>query len=352
MADLGPFPLGPLTDLIERLFLACGLEAREAAVVARHVVDAEARGSRSQGLIRVGPYAGWARSGRVPPGAPLTVERDGGAVLVLDAHAGWGHPAALRAMELCIERASRTGVCLAAVRRMGHIGRLGYYVEHAARQGAIGLIACGGSSTTGSVAPWGGVAPIFGTNPIAIGFPRDDGPPVVVDVSTTQAARGTVMLAQKTGEPLPDGWAFDADGRPTRDPLRALPPHGTLAPLGGHKGYALALAIEILCGVLPGLWPPEASGNVVGAIHIEAFLPREAYGHALGELAARVKRGPTRPGVDEILLPGEGSARRAAASAARGVTVAKEVWAEIHDLASELGVRHPLLETAPGAARP
>ncbi len=332
---------GALTDLIERIFTAAGVDPREARLVAIHVVDAEARGYVSQGLIRVPAYVKWARAGQIAPRTTLTIERDAAATLVVDAHNGWGHVAAIETMRLCMERAKTSGVCLAVVRNTNHIGRLGYYVEAAAAQGMIGLIACSGNPTSSWVAPWGGIGPIFGTNPIAIGFPRRDGPPVVVDVSTTQGARGNVLLAQKLGQSLPEGWAFDAAGDPTRDPQKALPPHGTLAPLGGHKGYALAVAVEILCGVLAGIWPPDPSANFVGAIRVDAFLPLDTYYESLAGLAGAIKTGPTRPGFDEISLPGEGSARRKGRSDADGVRVSPELWQEITAVARELGVMPP-----------
>ena len=332
---------GALTDLIERIFTAAGVDPREARLVAAHVVDAEARGYVSQGLIRVPAYVKWARAGQIAPRTRLTIEHETPATLVVDAHNGWGHVAAMETMRLCVERAKTAGTCLAVVRNTNHIGRLGYYVEEAAVHDMIGLIACSGNPESSWVAPWGGTRPLFGTNPIAIGFPRRDGPPVVVDVSTTQGARGNVLLAQKLGQPLPDGWAFDAAGHPTRDPQHALPPHGTLAPLGGHKGYALAVAVEVLCGVLAGMWPPDPSANFIGAIRIEAFLPLETYYESLAGLSREITAGPTRPGFDEISLPGEGSARRQQRSSAEGVRVAPEVWQEIAVVARELGIITP-----------
>lgn len=342
MPDAGPFAVEPLIELMGLMLQAAGAAADEAQLVAAHVVDAEARESRSQGLIRIPAYVNWARQGKIASGAPLTTERDQGSVLVLDAHNGWGHIAAIRAMDLCLARAAQTGTCLAVIRRTNHIGRLGYYVERAAARNMIGMIACSGNPSSAWVAPWGGIEPFFGTNPLAIGFPRWNGPPVVVDTSTTQGARGNVLLAQKTGQELPDGWAFDGEGRPTRDPHKALPPHGTLAPLGGHKGYALAIAVEILCGVLSGVWPPETSGNFVGAIRVEAFLPLETYNQSLAGLATRVRSGPTRPGFSEILIPGEGSSRRGDASETAGVCIAAELWEEISTLARSLNIDHPL----------
>ncbi|HLY20990.1 MAG TPA: Ldh family oxidoreductase [bacterium] len=345
MAEIGPIASGDLTALLRAVLAAAGVAEDEAGVVAAHVVDAEERENRSQGLVRIPAYVTWARRGEITSPTSVTVERDGGAVLVLDAHNGWGHVAAADAMARCVERAKRSGVCVAVVRNTNHIGRLGAYVEAAAAAGTIGLIACAGNPKSSWVAPWGGTRPIFGTNPLAIGFPRGDGPPVVVDISTTQGARGNVLLAQKVGALLPEGWAFDAGGAPTRDPRQALPPHGTLAPLGGHKGYALAVALEILCGVLAGIWPPESSANFVGAIDVEAFLPMETYEQSLAGLAEEITSGPRRPGVDAIHLPGEGSAARKRRSAARGLMVSSEMWAEIASLAAGAGVTHPLLET-------
>jgi len=344
VAEVGPIPAAELTDLVRALLASAGVVEADAALVAAHVVDAEERDCRSQGLVRLSAYLGWARRGAIASPTSVTVERDGDAVLVLDAHNGWGHVAATEAMARCVDRASRTGVCLAVVRNTNHMGRLGAYVEAAAASGMIGLIACAGNPASSWVAPWGGTQPVFGTNPLAIGFPRRAGPPVVVDISTTQGARGNVLLAQKTGAHLPEGWAFNAAGNPTRDPHQALPPHGTLAPLGGHKGYALAVALEILCGVLAGIWPPASSANFAGAISVEAFLPRETYERSLAGLAREITSGPRRAGVDAIRLPGEGSAARKRRSAERGLMVPAELWAEIGGLAAGAGVAHPLLE--------
>ncbi|MGH2404724.1 MAG: Ldh family oxidoreductase, partial [bacterium] len=127
--------------LVEQMLQAAGVVADEAALVAAHLVDAEARGYGSQGLMRVATCVRWARGGEIASPTHVTVERDSGAALLIDAHQGWGHVAALRAMHMCVERAEATGACLAVVRNITHIGRLGYYVEAAAAAGMIGLIA-------------------------------------------------------------------------------------------------------------------------------------------------------------------------------------------------------------------
>ena len=343
MTFAGPIHSEDLNDLVLALLRAAGADSDDARLVAKQLVDAEARESRGQGLIRLRPYITWLRNGKIVSPAKLTLEREFGATLLLDAGNGWGQVATTQAMTMCVERAQRLGVCLALLRNANHIGRLGYYVEAAADDGLVGLVACSGHPSSAWVAPWGGIKPIFGTNPIAFGFPRKNGPPVVVDLSTTQGARGHVLLAAKLGKLLPEGWAFDAAGHPTRDPAKALPPHGTLAPLGGHKGYALALAVEILCGVLSGMWPPSGGAILVGAVRIEAFQSLDDYYRSLENLLDEVTSGPTAPDTDAILIPGQGSAQREKQSRENGLQIPAELWSDIVSLADDLGVKHRLI---------
>lgn len=331
--------LHSLQRLVQAILIAAGATAEEASTVGEHVVDAEARGTSSQGLLRLPTYVKWAEEGVIKSGAHPSIESDSASTFVLDAHNGWGQVAALYAMQLCLERAGEKGTAIAVVRNANHIGRLGHYVEVAARHDMIGLVACSGNPASSWVAPWGGTTPVFGTNPIAIGFPRKDGPPIVVDISTTQGSRGNVLLAQASDTELPMGWAFDNEGNPTQDPRKALPPDGTLAPLGGHKGYALAVAIEILCGALAGKWPPASSANFVGAIRVDAFLPLNDYQESLETLIETVKDVPTRTGAEEIRLPGEGSANRRVLSFSSGLRVPRQLWSKIVKLAEDLGVQ-------------
>jgi L-2-hydroxycarboxylate dehydrogenase (NAD+) len=343
MTAAAPVRHEELSDLLNAIFQAAGASSADARVVANQLVDAEMRESKSQGLIRLKPYVAWSRKGEISSPTKVTVEREFGSTLLLNGNHGWGQVAALEAMQLCIQRARTHGVCLAVMRNIKHIGRQGSYVEAAAKQGLVGLIACSGNPSSGWVAPWGGTKPIFGTNPIAFGFPRKGQPPVIVDLSTTQGARGHVLMAQKLGNLLPEGWAFDAQGAPTRDPHKALPPHGTLAPLGGHKGYALALAIEILCGVLGGMWPPKEGATLVGAINIEAFQKSDDYYRSLENLLCEISSTPKAKEADAVLLPGEGSARRYKRSLEQGLQIPDELWKDIKSLADDLGVKHHLL---------
>jgi LDH2 family malate/lactate/ureidoglycolate dehydrogenase len=338
----GPFRPRDVRALVQSILERSGASAADAAIVSDHVVDAEMRENRSQGLVRIPAYSKWARQGLIVSQAEPSIERDGDSTLVVSGRQGWGHVVTRRTMELCVERARRNGVCLALLKDTGHIGRLGYYVEIAAAHGMIGLIAGSGNPKSAWVAPWGGTQPVFGTNPIAFGFPRPGQEPVVVDISTTQTARGNVLLHQQTNTALPDGWAFDRDGKPTNDPHQALPPGGTLAPLGGHKGYAIAIAVEILCGVLGGPWPPASGSYLLLVIDIDAVSSPGVYAGGLERLIALIKSGVSRQDVDEIMIPGEGSARRRRQNA-DSISVAPELWSEVTTLARELGAESPLL---------
>lgn len=341
MTHAGPFTPAELRELATEMLTKAGVTAEDAAIVADEVVDAEQRGYASQGLVRLPPYVRWALSGEIRSPAAPEVLAERPAALTIDGRDGWGHVVALSAMRMCAERARESGTCVAAVRNVPHIGRLGYYVEAAAEAGVIGIISGSGGPDSATMAPWGGREPRLSTNPIAFGFPNPGGAPIVTDVSTTQAARGKILIAAASGEPIPPEWAFDAEGSPTTDPNRALPPAGTLAPLGGHKGYALAIVVELLCGGLAGPYPPATSSMFVAAIDPAAVTTPDEYAAAVAELERSVTSSAARPGFDEVLLPGAGSARRKQRSETEGVTVVEPVWAEICGLADELGVAPP-----------
>lgn len=340
MAGDGPFAVADLRRFASALLRVSGADSGDAELVADEAVDAEERGYDSQGLLRLPAYVRAMRDGSVVSPAQLELISETPATLVLGGGDGWGHVITMRAVELTTERARKTGVAVATVRDVPHNGRLGYYVDAAASSGVIAIVAGSGDPGSATIAPWGGREARLNTNPIAFGFPNPEGEaPIVIDVSTSQAARGKVLLAAARNESIPDNWAFDADGHPTTDPSQALPPHGTLAPLGGHKGYGLALVVELLAGGLGATYPPESGALFVLVIDPSALTSRQA------ATAATVERLMTssaiRPGFDEILLPGAGSARRKRRAAADGVTVTSSVWADIGALATELGVEIP-----------
>ncbi|HET7263640.1 MAG TPA: Ldh family oxidoreductase [bacterium] len=339
-------PAGPFSPASLRTFFASALDAaglvpEEAAIVADVLIEAEERGYDSQGVMRLPSYLDLARGGGLRSPARLDVRREAPAAFSVDAHDGWGPVVGLRVMQMCVERARQTGVCVASIVHLGHVGRLGHYVEAAARENLIGIFALCGNPGSATMAPWGGREPRLSTNPLALGFPRPGGDPIVVDISSTQAARGKILLAAARGEPIPDSWAFDGDGYPTTDPKRGLPPAGSLAPLGGHKGYAIAVAVELLCGGLAGEYPPKSAGVFVAAINVAAVTNPDDYAYAAGEVDRRMQSSPLRPGFDEILLPGAGSARRKRAAERDGIRVPAVVWRAVVEAAGRVGVVAP-----------
>ncbi len=233
-------------DLASRVLLKSRVSADNAAAVARALVAAELDGLGSHGLSRLLAYADQAASGKVDGHALPEIDRPAEAVVRVDARNGFAFPAIARGLEAASEHAARGGITAIAIRRSHHCGVAGHHVEWLARRGLVGILF---SNTPAAMAPWGGAAASFGTNPIAFAAPTD-GDPIVIDLSLTEAARGRIVLAAERGEPIPETWAFDASGRPTADPRRAL--EGTIAPVGGAKGAALALMVEVLAATLTG----------------------------------------------------------------------------------------------------
>jgi (2R)-3-sulfolactate dehydrogenase (NADP+) len=234
-------------DLATDALIRSRTSAANARSVARALVAAEAIGQEGHGLRRLTTYAGQAASGKVDGHAVPEAARPAPSILAIDAGHGFAYPALDLATADLPALARSQGIALAAVRRSHHCGALGLVVEVLAQ---VGLVALAFANTPGAMAPWGGRKALFGTNPIAFAAPLPGADPVVIDLSLSKVARGKIMAAKQRGEPIPEGWAFDPDGRPTTDPAAALA--GTMAPLGDAKGTALALMVEMLAAGLVG----------------------------------------------------------------------------------------------------
>lgn len=233
--------------LLTRVFVRSSVSEGNARSVARALVAAEVDGQSGHGFARVGAYAAQARSGKVRGDAVPVVSRPAPGVVRVDAGNGFAFPAIDAAVAHLVPAAREAGIAVATIFRSHHCGQLGAHVERLAEQGVVALMT---ANTPKAMAPWGGTAGVFGTNPIAFAAPRERHPPLAIDLSLSEVARGKVMAARKRGEPIPQGWALDASGAPTTDPEAALA--GTMAPAGGAKGAALALMVEILSAALTG----------------------------------------------------------------------------------------------------
>jgi len=336
-------PVSPewLARLVAALFVESGLSETASKEVAGALVDADVHGVTSHGTMLVPLYLKRIRSGSVSTEVSPEVLIDRGVVALLDGRNALGQLTSPQAMGMAVAKARSFGAGVVAVRRAFHFGRAGRYAEQAAREGLIGLAM---SNTRPLMPAPGGAMPAIGNNPMAFAFPREGDDPLVIDVALSQSSMGAVRLAAKAGRSLPEGWAADSEGRPTTDPGVALA--GMLLPAGGHKGFALALAVEALTGVLAGgafgpqVRPlygdpsePYSCSHLFMALDPDAFGAREDFSSRIAELCTWL-RGPG----GAPRLPGDRSREVAEAAAKRGIDLGEGVLEELMRLAAEHGV--------------
>lgn len=236
-----------LTQLAAAALESAGASRAMASVTATALVSAEAQGLASHGLSRVSQYAGHLRHGRVNGAAVARVQQSRPAALLVDAQEGLAFPACALAVSEAIKAASACGAAFAGVTNSHHFGMA---AEHLMPVAAAGMVGLAFGNSPAAMPAWGGRRALFGTNPIAAVFPRRAAPPLVIDLSLSEVARGKLMVAAKEGRPIPQGWALDKDGHPTTDPKAGL--EGMMLPAGGVKGAMLALVVELLCCALTG----------------------------------------------------------------------------------------------------
>lgn len=334
MAETSVLSLEDARTLVAGVLAACGAAPDNAASVARALVAAEADGQLGHGLSRVPSYAAQLRCGKVDGRAVPMVERVAPAALRVDAGFGFAYPAFDRLAEALPEVARHYSIALAAVCRSHHFGQAGAHCERLAEQGLVALLF---GNTPKAMAPSGGRTPLLGTNPIAFAAPMPGGAaPLVVDLALSRVARGRVLAAARAGRPIPEGWALDRGGRPTTDPEAALA--GTMIPIGGAKGAALALMVEVMSAALVGAHfafeassfldtdgPPPGVGQSVIAIDAA----RISGGAFLDRMAVLAAAFAVEPGVR---LPGSRRLAARAAAAREGLRLPSALVAEIEAL--------------------
>ena len=242
-----------LQEFITAIFQAAGCERREAEIVSDHLVQSNLTGHDSHGVIRCPTYVQWLREGRLLPNQQLEVVFENETIAVVDGRLGMGQAMAQQAMQLGIQKSRGSGIAVIALRNSGHVGRIGHWAEILVDAGLISLHFVNTSGLGMLVAPVGGINRRLSANPIAVGIPRENGEPIILDISTASIAEGKVRVAFNKGVSVPDGCILDARGQPTNDPrvFYANPP-GAILPFGGHKGYGLGIITEILAGALTG----------------------------------------------------------------------------------------------------
>jgi LDH2 family malate/lactate/ureidoglycolate dehydrogenase len=339
-------PVQAALDWTAAIFAAAGLSQADAAAVAGNLVTADLRGVASHGIMRVPVYLARIRGGAVAAaGRPAVISRSGATALV-DGGNAMGQVAGDYAMDLAIELAREHGVGWVSVRGSNHYGACAYFALRAVAQGMIGATATVGGKNI--MAPWGGAEPLLGNNPFGIAIPGDP-EPVVLDMAMSVVANGKILMASKTGAPIPEGWAIDADGEPTTDAARALA--GLVLPLGAYKGYAMSFMTALLAGTLGGAaagdtvtdWfadftSPQNVGHWMLALDVSRFRELGEFAAQVGAIAGLMRGARRAPGVAGVLVPGDPEAAAAAANTAAGIGYDPAVLAELAAEAAALGL--------------
>lgn len=338
-----------LRALVRGVVAALGAPDADAALLGETLVEADLEGIASHGVMLLPMYAERVRRGSVSLTATPVVAEDLGGLVVMDARRALGQVSALAATGLAVSRARLHGLALVAVRDAFHFGAAGHWARRIAAAGMVGFAF---SNTRPLMPAPGGAERVVGNNPLAIAFPAAPGEPLVVDMAMSASAMGKIRLAAQKGEPIPPGWATDAEGAPTTDAAAAI--KGMLLPAAGPKGFGLAVAIDLICGALSG-------GGIAGGVRplydeldqpygcAHAFIAVDAARlHDGTGIAARVQafaetlRGSRRAaGTDTVYAPGDlERARRARAGDA--CPLPRAIAAQLESLAAGLGLPHRL----------
>lgn len=334
-----------LEQITRDIFAARGVPGEDATWIASLLVRANLRGHDSHGVIRIPHYVRAMKAGEVNPTPKITIETETPTIALIDGDLGFGQVVARRGVVIATEKARAHGLAAVTLKRTNHIGRLADYAEMVAQQGFIALVWANAPMAL-NVAPWGGAARRLGTNPHAIGIPGPGGGVAMsLDFATSVVAEGKLKVKFNRGEPVAPGVMLNGAGRPSTDPREyyADPP-GSLLPAGEHKGYGLALAVEILGGILSGTGAarpergPVQNGTLMLCLDVERFLPLLRFHAEVAELVAFVRSAPLMAGAKEILIPGEPEARMEAERRQRGIPVEEETWRQIGACAAEVGV--------------
>jgi len=346
-------PFAQLRAFITAAMARLGLPEADAAVVGRLMAEAELQGSDGHGVIRLLPYARRIRAGGINLNPNIKVVQERAGMAVLDGDNGMGHLVMQRAAELAIEKARQCGIGWVGSRFSNHAGPASLYARMPLAHDMIGLYFAVGNAN--HLPPWGGLDMLLSTNPIAVAVPAGDEAPVVLDMATTVAAYGKVKAKAQRGEPMPVGWMIDRFGQPLTDPKRA--DEGFLMPIGGYKGYGLALIVGLLAGTLNGAamgkdvidfnhddTTTTNTGQAVMAIDLGAFGEVADFKARVDRLVRDLRSSERMPGVERIWLPGEQSHARRAANERDGIPIPAALLQQLGTFAREMDI--PALQPA------
>jgi len=352
------FPIEVLRDFSNRTFLHFGVPKEDAAQAAEVLASADLRGIDSHGVARLHSYFDMLTLGRINPKPDIKVLRSTPSTATVDGDNGLGLVVGPQSNRIAMDMAEKAGSGWVSACNTNHFGIAGYYVLKALERDLIGWAM---TNSTKLVAPLWGAERMLGTNPIAIGFPGKEEPPIVIDMATSAAAYGKIEIARRRGEPIPEGWAVDSEGRATTNPDDmvgggALLPLGSDRDRGGHKGYGLAIMVDILCGVLSGgNWGPftppfalrqeipkrsvgKGVGHFFGAMRIDGFIDGDSFKRQIDDYIRVFRATKPAPGTNGPLIPGDPEREMEKVRRQKGVPLILPVVEELRDISQKTGI--------------
>ena len=344
-------PAAQVRRFLATAFEGLGLPPTDAATVAGLMSEAEVQGSDGHGVIRLVPYARRIRAGGLNLKPDIRIVKEKAAMALLDGDNGMGHLVMKKAAEIAIAKARHCGVAWVGSRVSNHAGPASLYARMCLEHDMVGMYFAVGNAN--HLPPWGGLDMLLSTNPIAVAVPAGEEPPVVLDMATTVAAYGKVKAKAQRGEQMPVGWMIDRAGQPLTDPKRAE--EGFLMPIGGYKGYGLAMVVGLLAGTLNGAAMGSEvidfnkddttitnTGQAIVAIDPDAFGELDAFKARVDKLVRELRASERMPGVDRIWMPGEQSHAKKLVNEREGLALPPALREQLDKFAREMGI--PLLQ--------
>ncbi|OWS69198.1 lactate dehydrogenase [Polynucleobacter aenigmaticus] len=340
-------PIIQAEEFIANVLQANKVPAADAKIVAQLMVKSDLVGADGHGIFRLPAYIKRIRAGGINLNPNIHIEREQGATALINGDNALGHLVMNRAVDLAIEKVKQHSVCWVGSHFGNHSGAASVYVRKLAEHGYIGIYMAVGNAN--HMAPWGGIDLLLSTNPIAIAVPAGDHPIVLLDIATTVAAYGKVKVAAQKGESIPDTWMIDRNGQAITDPRKSS--EGSLLPIGGYKGYGLAVMIGLLAGTLNNAAVGKDTidfnahhdlitntGQTIIAVDPSAFGNQEQFVERVITLVNDLKASSRLPGVNEIRVPGDGAAKSMARRLQEGIPISPELKESLNQCAQECGI--------------
>lgn len=329
-----------LNRVVQSIFCAAGAKEQDAVQIADILVANHMAGHDSHGILRIPEYLQSIKDGEIDPSADPEILQETPTSAVVKGNWSFGQVAGNFATDVAIQKALEMGVCAVSIVQAAHTGRLAVFTERAAAKGVVMFMTIG-TVDRPMTAPYGGAAPLLGTNPIAITLPNQHGPHVTLDFATSAIAAGKIKVAKAKHEALPPNCLLDKNGDPTTDPNDFFD-GGFMMPFGGHKGYALAVIAELMSGPLVGseYFPAvtQRSGVFIFALKASLFQPMEKYDEALQKSLQKIKAIPPAKGFSEVLLPGEPESKMNTRRLQEGIPIPKDTWQAVRKAGLRVGV--------------